>query len=32
MNANPEWMMPSIGKEDLNSYDVLIDLVPWYVE
>jgi hypothetical protein len=31
MNANPEWMMPSLGKEDPPSYDVLIDLVPWYV-
>jgi hypothetical protein len=32
MNANPEWMMPSIGKDDVTPYDILIDLVPWYVD
>lgn len=31
MNANPDWMMPSIGKEEVTPYDILIDLVPWYV-
>ncbi|EAT84223.1 hypothetical protein SNOG_07947 [Parastagonospora nodorum SN15] len=29
MNANPDWMMPSIGKEEVTPYDILIDLVPW---
>ncbi|KAL5120700.1 hypothetical protein ACEQ8H_001449 [Pleosporales sp. CAS-2024a] len=29
MNANPDWMMPSIGKKDVTPYDILIDLVPW---
>jgi hypothetical protein len=31
MNANPEWLMPPVGKEETNPYDILIDLVPWYV-
>jgi hypothetical protein len=31
MNANPEWMMPSMGKDDVTPYDILIDLIPWYV-
>jgi len=28
MNANPEWLMPNL-KEEVTSYDILIDLVPW---
>jgi hypothetical protein len=31
MNANPEWMMPSMGKDDVTPYNILIDLIPWYV-
>lgn len=31
MNSNPEWMMPPMGKQDVSPYDILIDLVPWYV-
>jgi hypothetical protein len=31
MNANPEWLMPSAGKQEVTPYDILIDLVPWFV-
>jgi hypothetical protein len=31
MNSNPEWLMPPMGKQDVSPYDILIDLVPWYV-
>lgn len=31
MNGSPEWLMPSVGKHDVSPYDILIDLVPWYV-
>jgi hypothetical protein len=31
MNANPEWLMPPVGKQETSPYDLLIDLVPWYV-
>jgi hypothetical protein len=31
MNANPEWLMPSMRKQDVTPYDILIDMVPWYV-
>jgi hypothetical protein len=30
MNANPDWLMPPLEKEDTNPYEILIDLVPWY--
>jgi hypothetical protein len=30
MEATPEWLMPSVGKEETSPYDILIDLVPWY--
>jgi hypothetical protein len=29
MNANPEWLMPTVGKQENSPYDMLIDLVPW---
>ncbi|KAH7088250.1 hypothetical protein FB567DRAFT_559914 [Paraphoma chrysanthemicola] len=29
MNANPDWLGPSMGKQDLTPYDLLIDLIPW---
>jgi len=29
MNANPEWLMPAIGKQEVTPYDILIDLIPW---
>ncbi|KAB2105365.1 hypothetical protein AG0111_0g5657 [Alternaria gaisen] len=29
MNANPEWLMPPVGKQETSPYDLLIDLVPW---
>ncbi|KAF2828637.1 hypothetical protein CC86DRAFT_404539 [Ophiobolus disseminans] len=29
MNANPEWLMPSMGKQEVTPYDILIDLIPW---
>ena len=31
MNANPEWLVPSMGKREITPYDILIDLIPWYV-
>jgi hypothetical protein len=31
MNASPEWLMPPVGKQESSPYDMLIDLVPWYV-
>lgn len=31
MNSNPEWLMPPMGKQDVSPYDILIDLVPWFV-
>lgn len=31
MNGNPDWMMPTMGKQENSPYDMLIDLVPWYV-
>jgi hypothetical protein len=31
MNASPEWLMPLVGKQETSPYDMLIDLVPWYV-
>jgi hypothetical protein len=31
MNASPEWLMPTVGKQETSPYDLLIDLVPWYV-
>jgi hypothetical protein len=30
MNAMPEWMMP-LPRQDCSPYDILIDLIPWYV-
>ncbi|EUC32669.1 hypothetical protein COCCADRAFT_98128 [Bipolaris zeicola 26-R-13] len=29
MNGNPDWMMPTMGKQENSPYDMLIDLVPW---
>lgn len=29
LNANPEWLMQNMAKDDVMSYDMLIDLVPW---
>jgi hypothetical protein len=29
MNANPDWLVPSIGKQNVTPYDILIDMVPW---
>jgi hypothetical protein len=29
MNANPDWLVPSIGKQNVAPYDILIDMVPW---
>lgn len=29
MNANPEWLLPPMGKQESSPYDMLIDLVPW---
>ncbi|KAB2099688.1 hypothetical protein AG0111_0g12083 [Alternaria gaisen] len=29
MNANPDWLMPPVGKQDSPPYDILIDLIPW---
>lgn len=31
VNASPEWLMPPAGKQETSPYDMLIDLVPWYV-
>ena len=31
MNANPDWLMPPVGKQESSPYDILIDLIPWYV-
>ena len=31
MNASPEWLMPPAEKQEISPYDILIDLVPWYV-
>lgn len=31
MSSYPDWLMPSMGRQDVSPYDVLIDLVPWYV-
>lgn len=31
MNANPEWMTSSVGKQEITPYDILIDLIPWCV-
>jgi hypothetical protein len=29
MNANPEWLLPPVNKQDSTPHDILIDLVPW---
>ncbi|OAL49528.1 hypothetical protein IQ07DRAFT_644682 [Pyrenochaeta sp. DS3sAY3a] len=29
MHANPDWLIPPMGKHDSSPYDMLIDLVPW---
>lgn len=31
MNANPDWLIPAVGKQESAPYDILIDLIPWYV-
>ncbi|KAJ4377859.1 hypothetical protein N0V83_000689 [Neocucurbitaria cava] len=29
MNANPDWLMPAVNKQESAPYDILIDLIPW---
>jgi len=32
MRTSPDWLMPPMSKSETSPYDLLIDLVPWYVE
>lgn len=32
MNANPDWLMPPMGNSESSPSDMLIDLIPWYVQ
>lgn len=31
ISAHPNWLIPAMGKQEVTPYDILIDMVPWYV-